>query len=155
MTVLYYCSIFVNVDHIAYSRFTLKAMLMSIQYVISGAFLTVVIQSYLLSLTYMCILKEPITGGVPMTFVCYKSLPWMCTLTLFDLRKPAAKRWVCIPPFCWMIAGQGRKEGRLYGVGHNVNDHSDSERGNPLPPHGLLFPVNSKGSFICTIPQTG
>ena len=28
---------------------------------------------------------------------------------------------------------------RLYGVGHMVKDHSDSERGNPLPPHGLLF----------------
>ena len=26
---------------------------------------------------------------------------------------------------------------------------------NPLPPlHGLLFPISSKGSFICTIPQT-
>ena len=25
---------------------------------------------------------------------------------------------------------------RLYGVGHMVKDHSDSERGNPLPPHG-------------------
>ena len=24
---------------------------------------------------------------------------------------------------------------RLYGVGHMVKDHSDSERGNPLPPH--------------------
>ena len=23
---------------------------------------------------------------------------------------------------------------RLYGVGHMVKDHSDSERGNPLPP---------------------
>ena len=33
-----------------------------------------------------------------------------------------------------------------------VKDHSDSERGNPLPPHGLLFSINSKGSFICTIP---
>ena len=33
-----------------------------------------------------------------------------------------------------------------------VKDHSDSERGNPLPPHRLLFPINSKGSFICTIP---
>ena len=44
---------------------------------------------------------------------------------------------------------------RLYGVGHMVKDHSDSERGNPLPPHGLLFPINNKGSFICTIPQTG
>ena len=44
---------------------------------------------------------------------------------------------------------------RLYGVGHMVKDHFDSERGNPLPPHGLHFPINSKGSFICTIPQTG
>ena len=42
---------------------------------------------------------------------------------------------------------------RLYGVRHMVKDHSDSERGNPLPPHGLLFPINSKGSFICTIPD--
>ena len=32
---------------------------------------------------------------------------------------------------------------RLYGIGHLVKDHSDSERGNPLPPHGLLFPVSS------------
>ena len=32
-----------------------------------------------------------------------------------------------------------------------VKNLSDSERGNPLPPHGLLFPINSKGSFICTI----
>ena len=43
---------------------------------------------------------------------------------------------------------------RLYGVRHKVKDHSDSERGNPLPPHGQLFSINSKGSFICTIPQT-
>ena len=28
-----------------------------------------------------------------------------------------------------------------------VKDYSDSERGNPLPPHGLLFPISSKGSF--------
>ena len=44
---------------------------------------------------------------------------------------------------------------RLYDVRHMVKDHSDSERGNPLPPHGLIFPISSKGSFICTIPQTG
>ena len=44
---------------------------------------------------------------------------------------------------------------RLYGVRHMVKDHSDSERGNPLLPHGLLFPISSKGSFICIIPQTG
>ena len=25
-----------------------------------------------------------------------------------------------------------------------VKDHSDSERGNPLPPHGLLFSINNK-----------
>ena len=60
---------------------------------------------------------------------------------------------------------EGRKEGnvlfndalntfylRLYGVRHMVKDHSDSEKGNPLPP---LFPINIKGSFICTVPQTG
>ena len=34
-------------------------------------------------------------------------------------------------------------------------DHSDSEKGNPLPPHRLLLSINSKGSFICTILQTG
>ena len=61
---------------------------------------------------------------------------------------------------------EGRKEGnvlfndtlntfnlRLYGVRHMVKDHSDSEKGNPLPSHRLLFPINSKGSFICTIPD--
>ena len=32
-----------------------------------------------------------------------------------------------------------------------VKDHSYSERGNPLPPHGLLFLISSKGSFICKI----
>ena len=44
---------------------------------------------------------------------------------------------------------------RLYGIRHMVKDHSDSEKGNPLPPHRLLLSINSKGSFICTIPQTG
>ena len=43
----------------------------------------------------------------------------------------------------------------LYGVRHMVKDHSDSEKGNPLMSHGLLFPINSNGSFICPIPQTG
>ena len=63
---------------------------------------------------------------------------------------------------------EGRKEGnalfndalntfylRLYDVRHMVKDHSDSERGNPLPPYRLFFPISSKGSFICIIPQTG
>ena len=44
---------------------------------------------------------------------------------------------------------------RLYGVRHMVKDHPDSERGNPLSPHRLLLSINSKGYFICTIPQTG
>ena len=44
---------------------------------------------------------------------------------------------------------------RLYGVRHMVKDHCDSEKENTLPPHRLLLSINSKGSFICTIPQTG
>ena len=44
---------------------------------------------------------------------------------------------------------------RLYGVGHMVKNHSDSERRNLQLPHGLLLSISSKGSFICTIPQTG
>ena len=36
-----------------------------------------------------------------------------------------------------------------------VKDYSDSKRGNPLSPHGLLFSISSKGSFICTISETG
>ena len=36
---------------------------------------------------------------------------------------------------------------RLYGVRHMVKDHSDSERGNPLSPHGLLLPISSKVFF--------
>ena len=43
----------------------------------------------------------------------------------------------------------------LYGVRH-TKAHSYSEKRNPLPPlHVLLFPIMSKGSFICTITQTG
>ena len=60
---------------------------------------------------------------------------------------------------------EGRKEGnilfnntlntfylRLYGVRHMIKDHSGSDRGNTLPLHRLLFPISSKGSFICIIP---
>ena len=43
---------------------------------------------------------------------------------------------------------------RLYGVRHMVKDHSDSEKANPLPPHGLLIPISSEGSFLCTTPHT-
>ena len=31
---------------------------------------------------------------------------------------------------------------RLYGVRHMVKNHSYMERGNPLPQHGLLFPIS-------------
>ena len=30
---------------------------------------------------------------------------------------------------------------RVYGVRHMVKNHSDCERGNPLPLHGLLFSI--------------
>ena len=30
----------------------------------------------------------------------------------------------------------------VYDVDLMANDYSDSERENPLPPHGLLFPIN-------------
>ena len=36
--------------------------------------------------------------------------------------------------------------------GYMASDHSDA-RENMLPPHGLLFPINSMGYFICTIPH--
>ena len=47
------------------------------------------------------------------------------------------------------VSQEGRKE-MFY-----LTTHSDNERGNPLPSHGLLFRINSKGSFICIIPLTG
>ena len=34
-----------------------------------------------------------------------------------------------------------------------VKDHSDSEKGNLLLPHRLHFPISSKISFICFIPD--
>ena len=38
---------------------------------------------------------------------------------------------------------------RLYGIRHEVKDHSDNERQNPLPPlHGLLFPINALSNRI-------
>ena len=47
---------------------------------------------------------------------------------------------------------------RIYGFRHMVKDHSysDIERGNQLQPLlELIVLISSKGSFICTIPQTG
>ena len=42
-----------------------------------------------------------------------------------------------------------------HGVSHMVKDRSDSERGSMLPAHGILFPISSKGYFICIILQIG
>ena len=36
-------------------------------------------------------------------------------------------------------------------IGYMVKGHSVSKRGKQLLPHGLFFPVSSKGSFIRTI----
>ena len=36
---------------------------------------------------------------------------------------------------------------RLYGGRHMVKDHSDSERGNPLPPHGLIYQLAASDTF--------
>ena len=33
---------------------------------------------------------------------------------------------------------------RLYGIGHMVKDHTDSERGNTLPPHGYSFRLTAR-----------
>ena len=89
---------------------------------------------------------------------------WPHKTTLYH-NKPSHTRHQWHSRFCEMLY-QRLKEGNvlfndalntfylcLYGVRHMVKYHTDSERGNPLPPHGLLFPINSKGSFICTIPD--
>ena len=39
----------------------------------------------------------------------------------------------------------------FYSVRHMVKINLDSEKGNPLLPHGLFFWISSNGSFICTI----
>ena len=37
---------------------------------------------------------------------------------------------------------------QLFGIRHMVKDHSNSEKGNPLPSlYRLLFPISSKGMF--------
>ena len=45
---------------------------------------------------------------------------------------------------------------QIFCIRYRVNDHKNSQRENLLLPlHGLLFLISNKGSFICTIPQTG
>ena len=106
------------------------------------------------------------------TFLPGRTRPGSSPLDLWQCKRGLCVQIgsVCVMYICmrhaWIYVG--RKEGnvlfndalktfylRLYGVRHMVKDHSDSERGNPLPPHGLLFPTSSKGSFICIITQAG
>ena len=67
-------------------------------------------------------------------------------------------------PFIWVSnVGYNRSDGnvlihtfylRYYGIRHMVKDYSDRDRGNPLSLlNGPLFPISSKGSLICTIPD--
>ena len=94
----------------------------------------------------------------------YKLLPKTCIFTCETSFKLAIPVWWVEP---WTVQCSERERNvlfndalntfylRLYGIRHMVKDHSDSEKGNPLPPHRLLLSINSKGSFICTIQQTG
>ena len=121
------------------------------------------------------------TSGYPTAFVLNvvffnKALNTVAQPTIAGLLHPMSyqgvKEMFCLMMhslyFIYCYIASGRKEGnvlfndalntfylRLYGFRHMVKDHSDSERGNLLPPHGLLFPISSRGSVICTIPQTG
>ena len=68
---------------------------------------------------------------------------------------------------CCLIQFRGRERERemfyltthsthfIYGymASDMVKDHSDSEKGNPLPPYRLLLSINNKGYFICIIPH--
>ena len=98
--------------------------------------------------------------------VCVHVLVCLCVFTCMSMYV-CMYVFVCVYVHMYACLYVCRKEGnvlfndalntfylQLYGVRHMVKDHSDSERGNPLPPHGLLFPISSKGSFICIIPQT-
>ena len=66
-------------------------------------------------------------------------------------------RETCIVGDSWIVVGRKdmfylttHSTHCIYGymaIRHMVKDHSDSERGNPLPPHGLLFQISSKVFF--------
>ena len=98
-------------------------------------------------------------------FSLYPSQQFIDGVNRRCLRNERPKHSIQLKPLCYLKQKEGRNVLfnntvntfylRLYGVRHMVKDHSDSERGNPLPPHGLVFLINSKGYFICIIPQTG
>ena len=102
--------------------------------------------------------REPVIVELKSKTLSDKLLDGLLKVCDDEAKKHVGQRQVTVEP-CFHIYFNDALNTfylRLYGVRHNmVKDHSDSERGNPLPPHGLLFLINSKGSFICTISQTG
>ena len=73
----------------------------------------------------------------------------------------AEKARVCMCVCVCVCVGGGLERERNYFYLTTHSTHfiygymaSDSEKGNPLPPHRLLLSISSKGSFICTIPHT-
>ena len=60
--------------------------------------------------------------------------------------------WPCVHQWVLIMQGYAMNEWnvlfndalnlRLYGVRHMVKDQFDSEKGNPLLPHGLFFPID-------------
>ena len=121
--------------------------------------------SHSISFIFSCVLTKTWKNYFENTKLMQKKIfVFFCPFPFFSFR--------CNCMICIFHLKEGRKEGRkegngffndtlntfylwLYGIRHMVEDHSGSERGNPLLPHELLFPISSKGSFICTIPQTG
>ena len=97
------------------------------------------------------------------TFVWHLSARVSLHIRSFILQWQQTQVW----PFKSMIYRhmiEGRKEifyltmhSTHFIYGYMVSDiyHSDSERGNLLLPHRLLFSISSKGSFISIITQTG
>ena len=61
------------------------------------------------------------------------------------------------------MVNEGRRKEMFYLTTHSTHfiyaymasDIWESERGNLLPLHRLIFPISRKGYLICIIPQTG
>ena len=84
-----------------------------------------------------------------MTGVCYNSLFCMYVKRKKEMKEGRKEEFYLMMHSTHFIYSHNN------GVRNIVKDHSDSKKVNLLPPHGLLFPISSKGSFICIIPQTG
>ena len=71
-------------------------------------------------------------------------------------KKTQQRYFICLMKCFYLTTHSTHFLLRLYGVRHMIKDHSDRERGNPLPPHGLLFPISSKVFLYASshIPRT-